>query len=37
MIVDTTLTCKALYESVWQAPMMKIAAEYGPSGRGLAD
>lgn len=32
----TTLTRRALYDRVWQTPMVKLAAEYGISGRGLA-
>ncbi len=36
MTVKTTLTRQELYDRVWQTPMVKIAAEYGISGRGLA-
>jgi hypothetical protein len=36
MTVNTTLTRQELYDRVWQTPMVKIAAEYGISGRGLA-
>lgn len=31
-----TMTRQELYDRVWQTPMVKIAAEYGISGRGLA-
>lgn len=36
MTVATTLTRRELYDRVWQTPMVKLAAEYGISGRGLA-
>jgi hypothetical protein len=36
MKVTATLTRQELYDRVWQTPMVKIAAEYGISGRGLA-
>jgi len=32
----TTLTRRELYDLVWQTPMVKLAAKYGLSGRGLA-
>jgi len=36
MTVTATLTRQELYDRVWQTPMVKTAAEYGISGRGLA-
>jgi hypothetical protein len=32
----TTLTRQALYEAVWQTPMVRLAETYGVSGNGLA-
>lgn len=36
MTAITTVTRRELYERVWQTPMVKLAIEYGLSGRGLA-
>jgi hypothetical protein len=36
MTETVSLTRQELYNRVWQTPMVKIAAEYGISGRGLA-
>lgn len=36
MTATVTLTRQELYDKVWETPMVKLAAEWGLSGRGLA-